>query len=102
MDKSTLGIVGAISSLAALPAIAVGAPIPAGPAVPQAQSFAELLGPIPNAVERLKIADADEAGGQPGFIKAQYYNNHHHHHHYRRRHYHHHHHHHGDYNGDGR
>jgi hypothetical protein len=69
--------------------------------VPQAQSFAELLRPIPNAIERLKIADADEAGGQPRFIKAQYYNNHHHHHHYRRRHYHHHHHH-GNYNSDGR
>jgi hypothetical protein len=97
MDKTlSLGVAAAISALVALPAAAEPA---AAPAVPQAQSYSELLEPIPNAVERLRLADAQEAP-RARLIEAQYYpapaDHHHHHHHWRRhrRHYHHHHHHH--------
>ena len=97
MDKTLpLGVAAAISALVALPAAA--APTPA-PVVPQAQSYAELLEPIPNAVERLRLADTQDAP-RARLIEAQYYpppaDHHHHHHHWRRhrRHYHNHHHHH--------
>jgi hypothetical protein len=95
MDKTTLGILGAVSALTALPA--AGQAAPAEPAVAPAQSFAELLQPIPNAVERLKASDV-ELAGRPRLIEAQYVAHHHHHHHHHnwwwRRHRHHHHHHH--------
>ena len=91
MDKTKLGLAGVISSLVALPAMAIGSPAPAAPAVPQAQSFAELLEPIPNAVERLQVANAQDTVGTPRLIKAQWYWYRHHRY---RRHYHHHHHHH--------
>jgi hypothetical protein len=73
MEIKTFGLLGAISSLVALPGMAVSAATPFQPGVPRAQSFAELLEPIPNAVERLKIADAQDAAPQPGLVKAQYY-----------------------------
>ena len=79
METKTLGVLGAISSLVALPGMAVGAAVPFQPGVPTAQSYAELLEPIPNAVERLKIADAQNAAAQPILIKAQYFPHHHHH-----------------------
>ena len=108
MDKTTLGVIGAISSLVAFPAASVGAAPAAAPAVPPAQSFSELLDPIPNALERLELADAQADHGGARLIEAQYIPvvvaHHHHHHHYvRRRHYrrvviirHHHHHHHNN------
>jgi len=96
MDKNTpLRIAAAISALVALPAAA--AEPPSAPAVPQAQSYAELLDPIPNAAERLRVADTQDPA-PARLIEAQYYPtataHHHHHHHWRRhrRHYHHHHH----------
>lgn len=56
MNTITLGVMGAMSSLVALPmASAAGATTPA---VPQAHSYADLLEPIPNASERLRLADA--------------------------------------------
>ena len=112
MDKTTLGVIGAISSLVAFPAASAGASPAAAPAVPPAQSFSELLDPIPNALERLQLADAQEEHGGARLIEAQYVPvvvvPHHHHHHYvrprYRRHYrrvviirHHHHHHHNNY-----
>ncbi|MDB5483341.1 MAG: hypothetical protein JWO83_4394 [Caulobacteraceae bacterium] len=97
MDKTTpLRVAAAISALVALPAAAAE---PASVSVPQAQSYAELLDPIPNAAERLRLADTQEEP-RARLIEAQYYpspaDHHHHHHHWRRhrRHYHHHHHHH--------
>ena len=97
MDRTTsLGVAAAISALVALPAAAEPS---TAPAVPQAQSYSELLDPIPNAVERLRLADAQEEP-RARLIEAQYYpppvDHHHHHHHWRRhrRHHHHHHHHH--------
>jgi hypothetical protein len=47
----------------------------------QADSFAELLQPIPNASEQLRIADMQDAREAPRLIKAQYQAHHHHHHH---------------------
>jgi hypothetical protein len=59
MDKTTLGVLGAISALVAFDA-AGAAPLTA------ANSFAELLDPIPNAVARLKADDvARKAQPQP-------------------------------------
>ena len=86
MDKTQLGLVGAISSLVALP-ISAGAAIPGQPAVPPAQSFSDLLQPIPNAVEKLKVSDAQELAHARGaqLIQARWHHHHHHHAHYYRR-----------------
>ena len=90
MNRKTVMLIGAAAALAAGPTLAA----PAEPAIPAAASYADLLQPIPNAVERLKIADMqeDQAAPAPRLIEAQY-NAHHHHHHRRRvrRHHHHHH-----------
>jgi len=80
MDKTALGVVGAISSLVALPTLAGAAATE--PPIPPAHSYADLLDPIPNAVERLRLADAQEAAAQPRLIEAQYWRHHHHHHHH--------------------
>lgn len=61
-----------------------------------ANSFADLLEPVPNAVAALKADDARAmAERSEGRVQlAQYWHHHHHHHRYWRRWYHHHHHHH--------
>lgn len=85
MDRKTATLLGAGAALAAGPALA-SAPATA-PAVPIAASYAELLAPIPNAVERLQASDA-EVEAQPQLIRAQYMagpHHHHHHHHHNRR-----------------
>jgi hypothetical protein len=95
MDKIKRGAAAALTALLALPAVSAVAHATPTYAVAPAASYAELLEPIPNASERLRLADAESANEQPKLILAQYY--HHHHHHWRRwrrRHYHHHHHHH--------
>jgi len=97
MDRKTAMLMGAAAAaLATSPALAA---LPAGePAVPVASSYAQLLEPIPNAVERLQIADADTNDQPARLIEAQWahhhhhnnynnynnYNNHHHHHHHSR------------------
>ena len=118
MNRKTAMLMGAAAALTTGPTLAA----PAEPAIPAAASYADLLQPIPNAVERLKIADMqeDQATPAPKLIEAQYgqpYNQHHHHHHHNRRwymsrgyiwmngtwvlrprnHHHHHHHHHNSY-----
>ena len=104
MKARNIGVVGAISALAVAPGLGAQA----APAVPIAQSYGELLEPIPNAVERLQLADAEEAARPAVLVKAQYvpapvahHHHHHHHHHVYYRHHrhhrrvvHHHHHHH--------
>jgi hypothetical protein len=90
MDKKIVGIVGAITGLAAIDqsqaaAATTPAPQPASP-----RSFAELLDPIPNAVAALRAADAvaareAAAGGQEpatqvAGMKHHHHANHHHHH----------------------
>ena len=105
MDKKVLGLATAV---AALTPIGAAQALPAStPDTLQAQSFAELLAPIPNAVETLKASDAvlTERDANAAKVElAQYYYHHHHHHHrffrpffrhhhnYRRFHHHHHHH----------
>jgi hypothetical protein len=79
MKRKTATLLGAGAALAAGPALA--AVSSQGPAVPVAASYSELFSPIPNAVERLKLADA-EAQAQPRLIQAQYVAHHHHHHHH--------------------
>jgi hypothetical protein len=96
-----IGIVGALAGMASLeasqPATAAPEPVLAG-----AQSYADLLDPIPNALTTLRAIDAapvrQAASAADGVQVAQYHHHHHHHHHHRviviRRHRHHHHHHH--------
>ncbi len=80
MDRKTATLIGAAAALAAGPALA--APTGSEAPVPVAASYAELLQPIPNAVERLKIADTQADLAPARLIDAQYLAHHHHHHHH--------------------
>jgi hypothetical protein len=104
MDKKIVGLVGAISGVMSLGTAQASTVPPTETALPSAQSFGELLDPIPNAAALLRIADAATAvaagrhsrtGTNPD-VKLAYDNHHHHkyHHHHHHHHYHHHHHHH--------
>jgi hypothetical protein len=106
MDKTIVGLIGALSGLAALDT-AQAAPI-AGPnatGLGPARSYAELLDPIPNAVAVLRAVEAAEAArveedadagvqlvGYHHHHRWWYRHHHHHHHHHRWWYYHHHHH----------
>jgi hypothetical protein len=86
MGTRTFGL---ITALATAPAIgAVASPGPST-AMPEAKSYADLLEPIPNAVERLKAADAEEMARPARLIQAQYHDHHHHNHHDHHHHHHH-------------
>jgi hypothetical protein len=95
MGKKIAGLLGAMVTLGALNA-AEAAPIPSPAPVDilKANSFADLLDPIPNAAALLQAVD--ESGpvsrANENIQLVQYH--HHHHHHYRHRRHHHHHHHH--------
>jgi hypothetical protein len=108
MDKKIVGLVGAISGLMSLSTAQATTVPPTETALPSAQSFGELLDPIPNAGALLRIADAaaaatgrhNQTGTNPN-VKLVYdhhhhhkYHHHHHHHHHKYHHHHHHHHHH--------
>jgi hypothetical protein len=107
MDKSLAGLLGVVSVLA-VPAHAATALPPDLGAAMRADSYADLLKPIPNALELMKVAAAAKVAPTElqleGLATTQevqywYYRHHHHHHYYRRRwyrhhHYYHHHHHH--------
>ena len=120
MKRQTATIMGAAAALATAPALSASPAAAETPATPVAASYAELLEPIPNAVERLKLADAEAAAAPARLIEAQYapqpHHHHHHHHHHNRQwyaqhgyfwngvawvlrpaHHHHHHHHHNHY-----
>lgn len=94
MHKTITGLLGA-SAVATLGAfgVAQAAPAPAPSDTLRANSYAELLEPIPNAVVLLKTADetGSSASAEKNVQLAQHH--HHHHHHHGRRHHHHHHHH---------
>ena len=92
MDKKIVGLLSAISALT--PAVASATPT-LSPADLSANSYSDLLAPIPNAVEKLKASDALLRQGNDAKVEmAQYYYRHHHHHHrFFRRFYGHHHHH---------
>jgi hypothetical protein len=120
MEKKMAGLLGAVASLGVINAAeAAPMPAPAPTDVLGANSFADLLQPIPNAAELLKVVDESRPGpsAEDNVQLAQYYHHHHHHHHhsqyrqyvprvvivpprYRRYHHHHHHHHHSFYRRD--
>jgi len=106
MEKKLAGLLGAVAGLATIGSAQAAVAPAANPSGAPA-SYADLLNPIPNAVEQLKaddLARAQEAAdGLDGAKLAQvyypypppyYYHHHHHHHAYWRHHHHHHHHHH--------
>ena len=97
MEKRVAGLLGAVAAIGTL-TTAQAAPAPAAEptSVLQANSYAELLQPIPNAAATLKVIDerAPTASAEPRVQLAQmHHHHHHHHHHHYRRHRHHHHHH---------
>ena len=91
MTGKTLSLITA-AAIAAGSAAAHASDIVAAP-IPLAHSYADLLEPIPNALERLKAADSQAASEEGGLVEAQYspqgpgpaYHHHHHHHHHSRR-----------------
>jgi hypothetical protein len=97
MDKTVVGVVGAISGFA-LAGSAQAAPNPDVNAnttsIRNPQSFAELLQPIPNAAETLRAIGAANSARtvDEGDVQLAQYHHHHHHHHHRFYHHHHHHH----------
>ncbi len=80
-------LLGSTAALLAVPAAQAAAPATQSQQPLAASSYAELLEPVPNAVQAL---EADNSAQQPARMQLAQY--HHHHHHY---HHHHHHHHHG-------
>jgi hypothetical protein len=122
MEKKIAGLLGAVATLGAFNAAeAAPTPAPAPSDVLRANSFAELLQPIPNAASLLQAIDesAPVPSADENVQLAQFYRHHHHHHHhsqyrgyygydegprvivvprrYRHHHHHHHHHHHSFY-----
>lgn len=114
MDKKIAGLLGAVAALGSLNAVQA-TPGPDPTEVLRANSYAELLEPIPNASALLRAVDQarPEPSADANVQTAQYYHHHHHHHHHHafypryydpygpvvvvpryRRYYHHHHHHH--------
>jgi hypothetical protein len=118
MEKKIAGLLGAMATLGAFNAAAAApTPSPAPTDVLRANSFADLLEPIPNAAALLQAVDESKPvpSADENVQLAQFYHHHHHHHHhhsfyrrygyegyprvivvprYRRYHHHHHHHHH--------
>jgi hypothetical protein len=112
MEKKTAKLVGALAGLASMGTAQAAIHSDPSPAqASQVSSYAELLKPIPNALELLKASNAQllqqKAEARPGVELAQYNNfappppayHHHHHHHHHHAYYpppppHHHHHHH--------
>jgi hypothetical protein len=109
MDKKIAGLLGAVAAVGAL-GTAQASTAPAPTEVLKANSYADLLEPIPNAAKVLQALDEQAPpAAEPKVELAQWYHHHHHHHFYRRgygygygprvyvvprRYYHHHHHHH--------
>ncbi|MGZ5841442.1 MAG: hypothetical protein ACXWJ8_05840 [Xanthobacteraceae bacterium] len=123
MEKKIAGLLGAMATLGAFNAAeAAPIPSPAPTDVLRANSFADLLEPIPNAAALLQAVDeskpAPSANENVQLAQFYYHDHHHHHHHhhawrryyaprvvvvpprYRRYHHHHHHHHHSFYRRD--
>jgi hypothetical protein len=108
MDKTTLGLLAAVSVLAASPALAA-APADVTEQILRPRTVAELLEPIPQPIETLakldaakqlepvEVADAELNVGPLGVTVGHHHHHHHrqyhHHHHHHHRQYHHHHHH---------
>jgi hypothetical protein len=91
MDKKIAGLLGAVATLGTF-GTAEAAPPPAPADVLQANSYADLLEPIPNAGALLQAIDESAPQASENVQLAQFYYHHHHHHHhhhsfYRRRYY---------------
>jgi hypothetical protein len=113
MDKKIAGLLGAVAAVSTM-GTAQAAPTPNPTETLRANSFADLLEPIPNAAALLQAVDEQQPtpSAEGNVQLAQFYRHHHHHHHhayrryaprivvvprYRRYHHHHHHHHHSFY-----
>ncbi len=85
MEKKIAGLLGAVAALGAFDA-GQAAPMQVQPPsdILKANSFAELLEPIPNAAKLLKILDELRPGpsAEPNVQPVQFYHHHHHHHHH--------------------
>jgi hypothetical protein len=83
MDKKIAGLLGAVASLGTFGA-SEAAPAPAPTDVLRANSYADLLEPIPDAAARLQAIDesAPVPSAQDNVQVAQFYHHHHHHHHH--------------------
>lgn len=98
MDKKIAGLLGAVAALGTVSSTQA-APLVPPTEVLQANSYADLLAPIPNAGAILEAVDrqGEAAGGEAKMLTVQYHHHHHHHHRtviIRHRHHHHHHYHH--------
>src|SRR5258708_38472638 len=85
MDKKMGGLLGAVATVGAINAAeAAPAPSPAPTDVLRANSFAELLEPIPNAASLLQAIDesAPAQSADENIQPAQFFEHHHHHHHH--------------------
>src|SRR5262249_31300118 len=89
MDKTIVGVIGAVTGLASLDGAAQAATAPTPDALPAARSYAELLDPIPNAVAALQAADAaavareaQQPAGEGVQLALEVRIGHHHHHHH--------------------
>ena len=85
MEKKIAGLLGAMATLGAFNAAeAAPTPSPAPTDVLRANSFADLLEPIPNAAALLKAVDESRPApsADENVQLAQYYHHHHHHHHH--------------------
>ena len=89
MEKKIAGILGAVATLGAINAAqAAPTPSPAPSDVLRANSFADLLEPIPNAAELLLAVDESAPGpsAKENVQLAQIFIEHHHHHHHHHHH----------------
>src|ERR1700737_1588828 len=85
MEKKIAGLLGAMATLGAFNAAeAAPIPSPAPTDVLRANSFADLLEPIPNAAALLQAVDESRPApsADENVQLAQYYHHHHHHHHH--------------------
>jgi hypothetical protein len=83
MEKKIAGLIGAVATLGALsPAGAAPMASSAPTEILRANSFADLLEPIPNAVSLLRAVDEAGPSVDGNVQQAQYYYHHHHHHHH--------------------
>jgi len=83
MEKRIAGLLGAVATLGAFNA-AQAAPTPNPTDVLRANSYADLLEPIPNAASLLKAVDESKPvpSADENVQLAQFYHHHHHHHHH--------------------
>lgn len=87
MDKKIAGLIGAVATLGACNVAEAAPPVNLAPTdVLQANSYADLLQPIPNALTTLQAIDAASPPSADSQIElAQFYYHHHHHHHHHHR-----------------